>query len=59
MPEFLQYNYKLMDEISTCIIKDEKSCNNSPNLCTITENGKCRLILPIKSSIAFDKTKKE
>ena len=51
--------YKLIDEVSTCIVKDEKTCNNSPNLCAITENGKCRLILPRKSLIAFDKTKKE
>ena len=51
--------YKLIDEVSTCIVKDEKTCNKSPNLCAITENGKCRLILPRKSLIAFDKTKKE
>jgi hypothetical protein len=51
--------YKLIDEVSTCIVKDENSCSKTPNLCAVTENGKCRLILPKKSLIAFDKTKKE
>jgi len=51
--------YKLIDEVSTCIVKDKNSCNKAPNLCAVTENGKCRLILPRKSLIAFDKTKKE
>jgi hypothetical protein len=51
--------YKLIDEVSTCIVKDKNSCSKSPNLCAVTENGKCRLILPRKSLIAFDKTKKE
>jgi hypothetical protein len=51
--------YKLIDEVSTCIVKDENSCSKSPNLCAVTENGKCRLILPKNSLIAFDKTTKE
>jgi hypothetical protein len=51
--------YKLIDEVSTCIVKDEKSCKKESNLCAITENGKCKLILPRKSLIAFDKTTKE
>jgi len=51
--------YKLINEFSTCIVKDEKSCSNVPNLCAVTENGKCRLILPKNSLIAFDKIKKE
>ena len=51
--------YKMIDEVSTCIVKDETSCNKAPNLCAVTENGKCRLILPRKSLIAFDKIKKE
>jgi hypothetical protein len=51
--------YKLIDEVSTCIVKDENSCRKSSNLCAVTENGKCRLILPRKSLIAFDKITKE
>ena len=38
--------YKLINEVSTCIIKDKESCNATPNLCVFSENGKCRLILP-------------
>ena len=51
--------YKLIDEVSTCIVKDENSCRNESNLCAVTENGKCRLILPEKSLIALDKSTKE
>jgi hypothetical protein len=50
--------YKLIDEVSTCIVKDEKSCSNSPNLCAINDNGKCKLILPKKNLIAYDKITK-
>ena len=38
--------YKLIDNVSTCIIKDKDSCNNTPGLCAYTDNGKCILILP-------------
>jgi hypothetical protein len=48
--------YKLIDEVSTCIVKNEKSCSNESNLCAVTENGKCKLILPEKSLVALDKT---
>jgi hypothetical protein len=44
--------YKLINEISTCIVKDANSCNSTPNLCTVTENGKCNLILPEKNLIS-------
>ena len=43
--------YKLVNEVSTCIIKDKTKCNNSPNIC-ITENDKCNMILPIKNLIS-------
>ena len=51
--------YKLIDEVSTCIVKDEDTCMKESNLCAVTENGKCRLILPEKSLVAFDKSTKE
>lgn len=51
--------YKLIDEVSTCIVKDENSCRKDSSLCAVTENGKCRLILPEKSLIALDKSTKE
>jgi hypothetical protein len=42
--------YKLINEVSTCIVKDEASCSATPNLC-VTENDNCNLILPNKNII--------
>jgi hypothetical protein len=47
--------YKLINEVSTCIVKNNDSCKETPNLCAVTENGSCNLILPEKNLI----TKKE
>jgi hypothetical protein len=41
--------YKLIQEVSTCIVKDKDSCKNTPNLCALTEGDKCKLILPEKN----------
>jgi hypothetical protein len=41
--------YKLISEVSTCIVKDKESCNAMPNLCAVTESGKCNMILPEKN----------
>jgi hypothetical protein len=46
--------YKFINEVSTCIVKNDESCKDTPNLC-LTENGSCNLILPEKNLI----TKKE
>jgi hypothetical protein len=43
--------YKLINEVSSCIVKDNASCSATPNLCVVTENGKCNLILPEKNLI--------
>jgi hypothetical protein len=43
--------YKLINEVSTCIVKDKQSCSTTPNLCVVTENDKCNLILPEKNLI--------
>jgi len=43
--------YKLINEVSTCLVKDKESCASTPNLCAVTENGKCNLILPEKNLI--------
>ena len=51
--------YKLVDEVSTCIVKDQDSCTKQSNLCAVTDKGKCRLILPEKSLVALDKTTKD
>jgi len=41
--------YKLINEVSTCIVKNNEACSATPNLCTVSENGKCNLILPKKN----------
>jgi hypothetical protein len=43
--------YKIINEVSTCIVKDNNKCKDTPNLCVITENGKCNLVLPEKNLI--------
>jgi hypothetical protein len=43
--------YKLIKEVSTCVVKNKESCASTPNLCAVTENGKCNLILPEKNLI--------
>jgi hypothetical protein len=37
--------------VSTCVVKNKESCSSTPNLCAVTENGKCNLILPEKNLI--------
>jgi hypothetical protein len=43
--------YKLIDEFTTCIVKNKDSCSKTPNLCMFTENNTCNLILPKKNLI--------
>jgi hypothetical protein len=43
--------YKLIDQISTCIVKTEGECDAMPNLCTFTKKGRCNLILPRKNLV--------
>jgi hypothetical protein len=43
--------YKLINEVSSCIVKDKESCSETPNLCVVTQNGNCNLILPKKNLI--------
>ena len=43
--------YKLINEVSSCIVKDKEACSATPNLCAVTENGKCNLILPERNLI--------
>ena len=43
--------YKLITEVSTCVVKNKGSCESTPNLCAVTENGNCNLILPEKNLI--------
>jgi hypothetical protein len=46
--------YKLISEVSTCIVKSKTDCNTS-NLCVVNENGNCNLILPEKNLITNKK----
>jgi hypothetical protein len=41
--------YKLINEVSTCVVKDKDTCGSTPNLCFFTEKGDCNLILPAKN----------
>ena len=43
--------YKLIKEVSTCLVKNSDSCSSTPYLCGVTENGKCKLILPERNLI--------
>jgi hypothetical protein len=45
--------YKLINEVSTCIVKDTKSCKSNSNLCALTD-GNCNLILPEKNLITHN-----
>ena len=47
--------YEKISDISTCIVKDQKTCSENTRLCAVTSEGKCNLILPKHNLI----TKKE
>ena len=43
--------YKLIQQLSTCVVKSKDDCDAMPNLCTFTKKGRCNLILPKKNLI--------
>ena len=47
--------YKKIDELSTCIVKDKNTCKDTPNLCIVTDDGNCNLILPERNLITNKK----
>jgi hypothetical protein len=47
--------YKLIKDVSTCIVKDKDKCRDTPNLCVVTENGNCNLVLPERNLITEKK----
>jgi len=51
--------YKLIDEFTTCIVKDKEACKKSPNLCMYTENDSCNLILPKKNLLTLKENKEK
>jgi hypothetical protein len=50
--------YKLLTQLSSCIVKNKEECESTPNLCTFTKkNGRCNLILPKKNLITNNDNK--
>ena len=47
--------YKLINDVSTCIVKDQKECASKSNLCAVSTDGNCNMILPTHNLL----TKKE
>lgn len=41
--------YKLIKDISTCIVKNKDDCSKAGNLCAVTRDDNCNLILPEKN----------
>ncbi len=50
--------YKLIGEVSTCIVKDGTQCANASNLCMATNDGECNLILPERNLITGKENKR-
>ena len=38
--------YKIIQDVSTCIVKNDDTCLNSQGLCAVSDDGKCSLIIP-------------
>jgi len=43
--------YKLISNLTTCIIKDKNKCTSAKQFCVFSNEGKCKLILPEKNLI--------
>jgi hypothetical protein len=43
--------YKILGNLTTCILKDKQKCDNYPNLCVYSSTNKCKLILPERNLI--------
>jgi len=41
--------YKLIKDISTCVVKNNDECRKAGNLCAVTRDENCNLILPEKN----------
>jgi len=41
--------YKLIKDISTCLVKNKDECGKAGNLCAVTRDDNCNLILPEKN----------
>jgi hypothetical protein len=38
--------YKLISDVSTCIVKDSAQCSSNTRLCAVSSDGECSMILP-------------
>ena len=43
------YNYNLINEISTCIVLDQDKCSQNSPMCAFTTGNTCQMILPQKN----------
>jgi len=49
--------YKMVENISSCIVKSDDKCNEASNVCALSDNGTCNLILPERNLITEKKNK--
>ena len=49
--------YKMVENISSCIVKNKDKCNEASNVCAFSDNGTCNLILPERNLITNKKNK--
>ena len=45
--------YKLIKDISTCVVKNKEECGKASNLCAVTRDDNCNLILPEKNLMTY------
>ena len=60
--ETIQFNgdenyYKLIKDISTCLVKNKEECGKVDNLCAVTRDDNCNLILPEKNLMTHKENK--
>jgi hypothetical protein len=49
--------YKMVESISSCIVKSDDKCREASNVCALSDNGTCNLILPERNLITEKKNK--
>jgi len=49
--------YKMVETISSCIVKTDDKCREASNVCALSDNGTCNLILPERNLITEKKNK--
>jgi len=46
-----EYDLSLVEEVSTCIVKNPDKCSKTAQICTLTEGDRCSLVLPKKNLV--------